>query len=608
MNRRGFVRMGLLGAAGLAWGQSQSERLSVMRAALGRTPADVVIRNGTLLAVTTGELLPDTGLAISGKRIAAVGGVARLIGPTTKVVDARGLYLVPGFVDPHYHCESSRLSPTQHARVTLPMGLTAYFEGTHEITNAASGLPGVEYFVEEGRKLPQKIYPCVSSATPPSPMETTSGHIGYEETRRAFERWPEARGIDEVMDLPRVLDGSARLHGVIQAAVDSGRRVEGHGSPPLDVLDGWIAAGVSSTHSPRIAEALAMLRRGVDIQLKTERTGDIIRQLLALPLKDWRHVGLAVDDRTVADLLDRGGMNYEVRQAIALGVPVITAYQMATCNNALHWRMDHEIGVLAPGRYADVLLISDLKEVRIEKVFASGELVAEQGKLVKEIPIPPMPAYCRNRVQLRRPLRATDFEVAAPAGRAEVTALALKPRYFSRDRGPITKTLAVRNGRVERDLARGITKFAIVERYRKTGNIGISFWELGFNQGAIAWTVHHDHHNLSVIGATDEDMAYAANRVAAMGGGYAIVRDGKIIAELALPIAGLMTDEDPEAVARKIRDLDRVAEELGPVPELRGHTTDKITFMNLTCDPWKYGLTDQGLFNLETQEKIPAVW
>ena len=230
--------------------------------------------------------------------------------------------LVPGFVDAHYHCESSRVSARRHAEVTLPQGLTAYFEGTHEITNAARGLPGVEYFVEAAARLPQKIYPCVSSATPPSPVETTSGYIGYAETVPAFERWPEeARGIDEVMDLPRVLDGSARLHGVIQATLDDRRVVAGHGSPPLEVLDGWIAAGIMSSHSPRVAEALTMLRKGVHLQLKTERTAEIIRQFLALPLRDWRNVGLAVDDRTVADLLDRGGIDYEVRTAIALGVP-----------------------------------------------------------------------------------------------------------------------------------------------------------------------------------------------------------------------------------------------------------------------------------------------
>jgi adenine deaminase len=584
-------------------------RLHLLDVALGRKPADVVIQNGTLLSVNTGELIPGAGLAIAGSRIAAIGNVRRQTGAHTKVYDAAGMHLVPGFIDPHYHCESSRVTPTQHARVTLPMGLTAYFEGTHEITNAASGLPGVRYFVEEGRRLPQKIYPCVSSATPPSPIETTSGYIGYQETAQAFRQWPEeVRGIDEVMDLPRVLKGAGRLHGVIQAALDHHRRVEGHGSPRLEVLDAWVAAGIASTHSPRIGEALEMLRRGVALQLKTERTADIIASFLKLPLPDWRNVGLTVDDRTVADLLDRGSINYEVRRAIELGVPAMTAYQMATWNNAVHWGVDADHGILAPGRYADVLVISDLRQVRIEKVFASGELVAEQGRLVKDIPIPRAPDYVRRRMALKRPLRAEDFRIAAPAGRSQVNAMVLKPRYFSADLGPLTTTLPVRGGLVQRDLARGITKFAIIERYQRTGNIGVSFWELGFTRGALAWTVHHDHHNLSVLGATDEDMAAAANRVAEMEGGFALVQDGKVLADLALPVAGLMTDEDPVAVAGKIRQLDRLANEMNPVPSLRGHTTDLITFINLTCDPWKYALTDQGLFNLETEERMPAVW
>jgi adenine deaminase len=489
------------------------------------------------------------------------------------------------------------------------MGLTAYFEGTHEITNAAGGLPGVQYFIDEGRALPQKIYPCVSSATPPSPMETTSGYIGYQEAMHSFQQWPDAvRGIDEVMDLPRILDGSERLHGVIQAAIDTSRIVEGHGSPPLEVLDGWIAAGIFSSHSPRIAEALTMLRKGVYLQLKADRTTEIVKQFLELPLKDWSRVGLAVDDRPVDELLELGSMDHEVRRMIELGVPVPVAYQMGTLNNAVHWRVDQNHGILAPGRYADVLLISDLRQVKIEKVIANGELFAEQGRLVKEMTIPNIPEYARNCVVLKRPLRASDFEIAAPPNRTEVTATVLKPRYFSRDLGPITQKLRVKEGRVERDLSRGITKFAIIERYGRTGSIGVSFWEMGFDQGAIAWTVNHDHHNLGVIGATDEDMAFAANRVAELQGGFVVAKGGKVLAELALPITGLMTHEDPHSVARKITALNRVANEFHPVASLAGRTTDLLTFMNLTCDPFKYSLTDLGLCNLETQERMPAVY
>ncbi len=589
--------------------QRVNARMRLMRVALGQEPADQVITGGTLLDTVTGELLPGWGVAIAGERIAAVGDVERQVGPKTTRVDAKGMTLVPGFVDAHYHCESSRLSARRHAEVTLPQGLTAYFEGTHEITNADRGLPGVEYFVEAGRRLPQKIYPCVSSATPPGPFETTSGYIGYAETALAFKQWPEeARGIDEVMDLPRVLDGSGRLHGVIQAALDDRRIVAGHGSPPLDVLDGWIAAGIMSSHSPRIAEALTMLRKGLHLQLKTERTAEMIKQFLALPLRDWRNVGLAVDDRTAADLLDRGGMDHEVRTAISLGVPPITAYQMATINNAAHWQVSHLHGMLAPGRYADVLLVSDLEKVVVDRVFASGRLVAEGGRLTHALDGGSIDPSLRRSVRLSRELRTSDFEIVAPPNRADVQAYVLPPRYFSRELGPITRTLPVSGGRVQRDLRRGITKFAIVERYGKGMSIGVSFWELGFDQGAIAWTVNHDHHNLGVIGATDEDMAVAANRCAAIEGGYVIVRDGKVLAELPLPIAGLMSDDDPVVVAEKLRRLDKVATEFHPAPALAAHPTDQITFMNLTCDPWKYSLTDLGLFNVETQQRMPVVF
>ncbi|CAN5544296.1 hypothetical protein BH23ACI1_BH23ACI1_26820 [soil metagenome] len=315
-----------------------------------------------------------------------------------------------------------------------------------------------------------------------------------------------------------------------------------------------------------------------------------------------------MDDRTAADLLDRGGMDYEVRTAIALGVPPVTAYQMATINNAAHWQVSQLHGVLAPGRYADVLIVSDVEAVVIDRVFASGRLAAAQGRLTTPLDAGPEDPSLRNTVRLSRELRAPDFEILAPPSRREVQAYVLPPRYFSRDLGPITKTLPVSGGRVQRDLRRGITKLAIIERYGKGMSIGASFWEIGFDEGAIAWTVNHDHHNLAVFGATDEDMAMAANRCAAIEGGYVIVKDGKVLAELSLPIAGLMSDDDPAAVAAAIRRLDHVATELHPAAALAEHPTDRITFMNLTCDPWKYSLTDLGLFNLETQERIPAVF
>jgi adenine deaminase len=352
-----------------------------------------------------------------------------------------------------------------------------------------------------------------------------------------------------------------------------------------------------------------MLRKGVHLQLKTERSADVIADLLRAGIRDWRNVGLAVDDRTAADLLDRGGLDYEVRRAIELGVPVVTAYQMATINNAAHWQVPDLHGILTPGRYADVLVVSDLERVKIDKVFANGTLVAERGALTAPLTGAPVDPALRNTVTLSRALRASDFEVLAPpARRSEASAYVLRPRYFSRELGPITKTLPVRDGRVERDLARGITKFAIVERYGRGMTIGVSFWELGFDQGAIAWTVNHDHHNLGVIGATDEDMAAAADRCAAIEGGVVIVRGGQVVAELPLPVGGLMSDDDPARVAEAIRRLDATARAMKPAASLADHPTDQVTFMNLTCDPWKYSLTDLGLFNVETGVRMPVVF
>ena len=628
MNRRDFWKLGLVAPALAVRAADENStmadwkgrpmppdakarmeaRLRLMDVALGRQPADLVITHGTLLSTYTAEQIPQQGIAISGKRIAAVGDVERHIGPNTKVVDAKGRHLVPGFVDSHYHCESSRLSPTQHANLTLPMGLTAYFEGTHEIANAASGLPGVEYFLTEGNPLPQKIYPCTSSATPASPMETSSGYIGYWETLESFQRGGNRiRGIDEVMDLPRVTEKSERLHGVIQAALDTGHMVAGHGSPPIEVLDGWIVAGMSNTHSGRTKEALAMIRKGLEIQLKTERTEEIIQQLLALPLKDWRNIGLAVDDRSALELLRFGSMNHEVRRSIELGVPSITAYQMGTINNAVHWKVDRDHGVIAPGRYADVLVISDFDKVVIDQVYADGRLVAEEGRMVSPLAPPAtIPEACRHRVRLKRPLRASDFRISASPGRRQVETYVMRPRNTDPDRGSMLRTLRVRDGEVQRDLSRGITKMAIVERYHLTGNIGLCFWELGFDAGAVAWTINHDHHNLGVIGATDEDMAVAANRCAAIDGGYVAVKDGKVLAELSLPIAGLMTHEEPASVAAKLEKIDGILTSFHPAPMLAEHPSDKITFMNLTCDPYKYALTDLGLFELTTGRKLAA--
>ena len=616
--------------------------------ALGKQLADLVIRGGKLVNVYTGEILEDMDIAIAGERIALVGDANACIGPDTEIIDVEGAYLTPGFVDAHYHIESSRLAPWRHAEITLARGLTALVEDPHEACSPG-GLDAIRYFLENTQGLPQKVYVQVPSATPPTNVETTGGYIGGKEFKQALE-WPRVTGLGEMMDPPRIFGNDARTWSLVKEAISAGQPIEGHGGFTGNRLAAYASAGIQSTHSPNTPEnALEMLRQGFTIQLKAEREANTIKKLLESQV-DWSRIGLAVDDRPVEKLLELGSLDHEVRLAIELGVPPVRAYQMATINNARHWRLDRDIGGIAPGRYADILVISDLEKVAIERVFASGKEVARNGKLLVSLEVPDQgnrlaPSYALDTVKLRRKVTADDFKVPAPVEitcrgqeRVWVHALVIPPFYFSDDLEAITCKLPVRNGFVEPALGTGINKVAIVERHQGTGNIGLGFWRWGFERGAIAMSVLHDSHNISVVGANDHDMAVAVNRVAAIQGGIVVVENGRVLAELPLPIFGLMSDAPPEEVAELSRAVEKAAAGLrisvngeapsGARPEGEGTAVnagmsqippdlaktmeakpvDVLTFAYLTCHPRKFVLTDQGIFDIRTEKRLPLVW
>ncbi len=579
-------------------------RRKLMEVALGQVPPDAIIENGVLVDVATRMLVNGVYIAISGGRVASISKEMQKAGPKTRIIDANGAFLAPGLVDAHYHIESSRLSPRRHAQITLPHGTTTLFEGSHEICNPL-GLDGVRYMLEEARGLPQKIFVGLSSATPPTPYETAGAYIGGNEAEEALKLEGVA-GVDEVMDYTALFKGDERLHAVIAAGLASGKVVEGHGVPSPPQADAFLAIGVSSTHFSGDGEkAIALLERGCFLELKPRDSRQAIRELVAMGI-DWQMVGMCVDDRPAERISQLGHLDYELRICIEEGLDPVTAIQLATLNNARHWRKEHEVGIIAPGRRADILFLTDLKAFKIDRVMADGEIVAEKGRLIVDIPIRPAPAYVRNTIKLRKPLTAKDFNVEAPAKSSKVKAVVLRPYYFSADLPPITRELPVENGLVQRDLANDVNKVAIIRR--DGGGMGLSFWELGYKHGAVAMSVLHDTHNISVVGATDSDMARAVNRVAEMGGGIVVVRDGVVKAEVPLPIAGLMTDRPlPEVVA----GLERVNEEaakLGPGKLLGLTPVDTQTFIFLTCFPWGIVLTDRGLVNVRTGQPVPAVW
>ncbi len=578
-------------------------RRRLMEVALGQVSPDTIIDNGVLVDVATRRLVEGVFIAISGGRVASISKERQKAGPKTKIIDANGAYLSPGLVDAHYHIESSRLSPRRHAQITLPHGTTTLFEGSHEICNPL-GLNGVKYMLEEAEGLPQKIFVGLSSATPPTPYETAGAYIGGKEAEEAL-RLEGVAGVDEVMDYTALFKGEERLHNVITAGLTSGKVVEGHGVPSPPQADAFLATGVSSTHfSGDEAKAIALLERGCFLELKPRDSRQAIHELVATDI-DWQMVGMCVDDRPAERINQLGHLDYELRICIEEGLDPVTAIQLATLNNARHWRKEHEVGIIAPGRRADILFLTDLDAFKFDRVMADGEIVAENGRLTVDIPIKPAPAYVLNTIKLRKPLTAKDFEVKTPTNSLKVKLAVLHPYYFSTDLPPITKELLVEDGLVQRDLANDVNKVAIVRR--DGGGMGISFWELGYRHGAVAMSVLHDTHNISVIGATDSDMALAVNRVAEMGGGIVVVRDGVVKADVPLPIAGLMTDRPLTEV---ITGLDRVNEEaakLGPGKLLGSNPVDTQTFIFLTCFPWGIVLTDRGLVNVRTGQPVPGV-
>ncbi len=574
-----------------------------MRVALGEAPPDTIIVNGVLVDVATRRLVKGVNVAISGGRVASISKERQTAGPSTRIIDASGAYLTPGLVDAHYHIESSRLSPRRHAQITLPHGTTTLFEGSHEICNPL-GLDGVRYLLEEAEGLPQKIFVGLSSATPPTPYETAGAYIGGKEAEEALKLTGVA-GVDEVMDYTALFNGEERLHDVIEAGLAYGKVVEGHGVPSPPQADALLAVGVSSTHfSGDGAKAIALLERGCFLELKPRDSRQAIRELVAAGI-DWQMVGMCVDDRPAETISTLGHLDYELRICIEEGLDPVTAIQLATLNNARHWRKEHEVGIIAPGRRADILFLSDLSAFKIDRVMVDGQIVAEGGQLIADIPIKPAPAYVLNSIKMGKRLTAADFDVKAP-NNMSVKAAVLRPFYFCAELPPITRELPVEGGLVQRDLAHDVNKVAIVRRDGE--GIGISFWEIGYQRGAVAMSVLHDTHNISVVGATDSDMAAAVNRVAEMGGGIAVVRDGIVKAEVPLPIGGLMTDRPLPEVVAGLNKVNEEAARLSPGKLLGPNPVDTQTFIFLTCFPWGIVLTDRGLVNVRNGEPVPAVW
>ncbi|MFC2081770.1 adenine deaminase [Candidatus Bipolaricaulota bacterium] len=525
--------------------------------ASGARPADVVIRGGRWVNVHSGEIIDGTDVAGFGGRIAYCGpDASSMIGPETQVIEAGDRYLVPGLVDAHMHIESTMLTVRAFAEAVLPHGTTTVFIDPHEMANVF-GLDGVRLMAQEAKVTPMQIYVQVPSCVPAAPgLETSGAEIGPAEVAEAM-RWEGVIGLGEVMNYPGVAMGDEKLHAEIGEALKAGGVIGGHyASPDLgSMFHAYAAGGPSDCHEgTRVQDVVARVRQGMVAMVRESSAWrDVAAQVKAITEGgiDPRYIVLCTDDRNAGTLVREGHMDDVVRTAIAAGVEPMTAIRMATLGTAEHFGVAKDIGSITPGRFADILLVSDLENLAIDQVIAAGETVGRDGSLVVSIDPFAYPNEVKESLRHVGPLDAAAFEIPGPGGGGSARCRVIE---IIEQQAPTRATIAevpVREGLLAPSLESDIALLGVVERHRGSGRIGHGLvCGFGFDVDcALASSVAHDSHNLLVMGTDTRRMAEAANRVREMNGGVCLIGPEGVLAQVPLPIAGLLSEGSADEVA-----------------------------------------------------------
>ena len=572
-----------------------------MNVALGQQPADLVIVNGQFVNVVTKEIYQG-GVAIAGDRIAAIGDVQYAIGEGTQVIDAEGHYIVPGFVEGHIHPESSALSMARFAEVVVSHGTTSVFTDLHEI-GVVGGLPAIDAALEEGKHTPLKYYFVVPSHVPFSPgLETSGGLFNADIIIPALQR-------DDAVGLSEVVVGYVNAqHDDLLRSIDATRQARktlvGHGPETKGpAWNAFVSVGITNDHEALdVNDVLLRLRNGVHVHLRHNLIVPTFHEMIKAITEhhvDTRFISLATDDTSAIALVKEGHLDYFVRLALAAGIDFPTAIQLVTINAAASFNFESEIGIVAPGRHADVNIVTGPEDFKVLKTIARGKLAAENGRLVEPPAIPEHEPILNNTFHLKKPVTARDLVIPGigDARAAHVHIMRTLPWI------PITigdeTTLPIVNGYVGSDLSQDIVHVAVVERHHQTGNIGRAFiGGFGLKRGALASSVAHDNHNIVVIGVNPEDAAIAVNRVAELNGGIVIVEDGKVTGEIALPLLGLLTDTDAWTLADQRQVLlDQARAQGVTVPE----PFMFLSFITLAAIP-SFAITDKGYIDVALQQ------
>ncbi len=556
--------------------------------ARGESPADLVLANARVVNVFTGEV--EAGdVAIYDGRIAGVGDYRQ----AKQVVDLAGRYLAPGLINGHTHIESSMLDIGQYARAVVPRGTLAVVTDLHELANV-SGLDGIRHVLDGVRRLPLELFLMAPSCVPATSLETSGASIGAESLRQIF-RWRGVIGLGEMMNFPGVVGSDSSVLDKISLAGDS--LVDGH-APGLSgkELNAYIAAGIYSDHeSVSFEEAREKLGRGMHIMIREGSSEKNLETLLPLVTdKTHQRCFFVVDDRSPADLLRDGDIDAVVRRAISLGLEPVRAIQLATINTARYFGLKR-LGAIAPGYLADLIVVSDLIGLKIDMVFHHGKLVAEQGRpLFKVAKTGGKPLTGTVNI---KPFSIDALRLSAGGSTMPVIEVVLG-QIVTRKR---VEEVRVEDGFVVPDASRDILKLAVVERHNATGNIGLGLVKgFGLKRGALVSSVAHDSHNIIAVGTSDRDIITGIREIERLGGGLAVVAEGKVLGSLPLPVAGLLSDEPLEAVVAGLERLEALAAELGsrlPSPFAT------LSFLALPVIP-ELRLTDLGLVDVNAFKLI----
>jgi adenine deaminase len=563
--------------------------------AAGRSPADLVIKNGKILDVFNGEIISGD-IAIADGYIA---GIGEYIGET--MIDANGCVITPAFIDGHVHIESSMVIPNEFAKVLLLHGVTTAITDPHEIANVL-GANGIQFMLDTAENLPVDLYTMLPSCVPATKFEHSGATLSMDDLK-PFYQHPMVLGLAEVMNFPAVLHCESSMIEKIVETKRAGKKIDGHAAGlSSDELNIYMAAGIRTDHESVTAnEAKERLKKGMYLMIREGTVAKDLQQLLpVVNERNSRRCLLVTDDKHLDDLITEGSIDHNVRLAISEGLSPITAYQMATLNAAECFGLT-EKGAIAPGYKADLLILSDFETVAISKVVKSGKLVMENGRLV-DVPVNVtsfISEQLTNTVHFHD-LSQEDFYIYFKNPKANIIEI-IPNSLLTRH---IVEEVAIdTNHLFQPSIEKDQLKLAVIERHHMTKHIGLGIVKgLGLKSGAIATTVAHDSHNLILAGTNDTDLLFAAEEIRKIKGGLIVVQNGKILASLPLPIAGLLSDQPYEKVCSSLASIHQALNEIGASNDFNPFLT--LSFLALPVIP-ELKLTDMGLFQVSRFKHIP---